>query len=74
MKKSVGMENSKEAVFILKNGIPIYWAKHWSFDLKKYSIGDKIPFLMNLPSPVDTRVPGLGLSGKLTAVIKFFRY
>lgn len=41
---------------------------------KGYSIGNKIPFLMNLPSPVDPRGPGLGLSGKLTAVIKFFHY
>lgn len=39
MKKVVGMENSKEAVFIPKNGIPIYWAKHWSFDHKEYSVG-----------------------------------
>lgn len=41
---------------------------------KGYFIGNKIPFLMNLPSPVDPRGPGLGLSGKLTAVIKVFHY
>lgn len=41
-------------------------------DHKEYSIGNKIPFLMNLPSPVDPKGPGLVLSGKLTAVIKVF--
>lgn len=40
-------------------------------DHKEYSIGHKIPFLMNLPSPVGPRGLGLGLSGKLTPVINF---
>ena len=41
-------------------------------DHKEYSTGHKIPFLMNLPSPVGPRGLGLGLSGKLTPVINCF--
>lgn len=60
--------------FIPKNGFQYTMPSTGFSDHKECSIGNKIPFLMNLPSPVDPKGPGLGLSGKLTAVIKFFHY
>lgn len=70
MKKLVGVENIKKAVSCLRMEFQHIMQSHGLSNDKGYS-GNKIPFLMNLPSPVDPRGPGLGLSGKLTAVIKF---
>lgn len=72
MKKYIGVENIKEVVLFLRMEFQYIMQSICLSDHKEYSIGNKIPFLMNLPSPVGPRESGLGLSGKLTAVIKFF--
>lgn len=72
MKKFVEVENIKKHFSFPKMEFQYTVQSTGLSDYKEYSMGNKIPFLMNLPSPVDPRGPGLGLSGKLTAVIKFF--